>query len=137
MFFSTPQTGGKTADMTTVLTGIVNVAAQSGSLGLVKDHLQQNILRELNTWSQSLPDLHNRFCRTAKETQLVVQSIYETKATVIEGKSFSVVCGLPFPLLENLTDKCWARLLIGCQGPLTFHKSIRSRPHAATSPFVD
>jgi hypothetical protein len=99
MFFSTPRRGSKTGDLATVLTGIVNVAAESGSLGLAKYHLEQNILKELNTWPQSLRDLHDHFCRATLEAELIVKSVCETKATVIGGKSFGVVCDLPYPLL--------------------------------------
>jgi hypothetical protein len=99
MFFSTPHWDGKTADMDTVLTGIVNVAAYTGSLGPVKDHLQHNILKELDALSQSLRILHEEFRRVAMEADLIVNSVVEMKATVINGKSLGVVCDLPFSLL--------------------------------------
>jgi hypothetical protein len=85
--------------MDTVLTGIVNVAAYTGSLGPVKDHLQHNILKELDALSQSLRILHEEFRRVAMEADLIVNSVVEMKATVINGKSLGVVCDLPFSLL--------------------------------------
>jgi hypothetical protein len=65
MFLGTPHRGSQTADMATVLTGIVNVAARFGSLGLAKSPLQQSILKELKTGSQSLRELHDTFRKRA------------------------------------------------------------------------
>jgi hypothetical protein len=90
MFLGTPHRGSQTADMATVLTGVVNVAARFGSLALAKNPLQQNILNELKTGSQPLRELHDTFRRAASELQ--VKSFFETKDTVVKGKSLGIVC---------------------------------------------
>jgi hypothetical protein len=93
MFLGTPHRGSQTADVATVLAGVVNVAARFGSLGLAKNPLQQNILKELKTGSQSLRELHDTFRKRASRLQ--VKSFFETKDTVVGGKSLGVVCTLP------------------------------------------
>jgi hypothetical protein len=106
MFLGTPHRGSQTADVATVLTEVVNVAAKFGSLGLAKNPLQKNILKELKTGSQSLRELHDTFRRRASELQ--VKSFFETKDTVIGGKSLGIVCILPIlhhhSYFSNMTD---------------------------------
>jgi hypothetical protein len=97
MFLGTPHRGSQTADVATVLTEVVNVAAKFGSLGLAKNPLQKNILKELRTGSQSLRELHDTFRKRAPELQ--VKSFFETKDTVIGGKSLGIVC--IFPILHH------------------------------------
>ena len=104
MFLGTPHRGSETADVASVLTGVVNVAARIGSLGLAKNPLQQNILNGLKTGSISLRELHDKFRKRVSELQ--VKSLFETKDTVIGGKSLGIVCNSLF-LLWNQTDNCW------------------------------
>jgi hypothetical protein len=94
VFLGTPHRGSQTADVATVLTGIVNVAARFGSLGLAKNPLQQSILKELKTGSQALRELHDTFRKRASRLQ--VKSFFETRDTVIKGKSLGIVCIPPF-----------------------------------------
>ena len=104
MFLGTPHRGSETADVASVLTGVVNVAARVGSLGLAKNPLQQDILNELKTGSKSLGELHDTFRKRVSKLQ--VKSFFETKDTVIGGKSFGRVTNSPFASLWSQTDNC-------------------------------
>jgi hypothetical protein len=94
MFLGTPHRGSETADVASVLTGVVNVAARFGSLGMAKNPLQQGILNELKTGSKPLRELHDTFRKRVSNIQ--VKSFFETKDTVIKGKSLGVVCSSRF-----------------------------------------
>jgi hypothetical protein len=104
LFLGTPHRGSETADVASVLTGVVNAAARLGSLGLAKNPLQQNILNELRTGSKPLRELHDTFRKRVSEIQ--VKSFFETKDTVIRGKSLGVVCNSRFTSSWNQTDNC-------------------------------
>jgi hypothetical protein len=105
MFLGTPHRGSETADLASVLTGVVNVAARVGSLGLAKNPLQQDILNELKTGSKPLPELHDTFRKRVSKLQ--VKSFFETKDTVIGGKSLGRVITSPSASSWSQTDDCW------------------------------
>jgi hypothetical protein len=134
MFLGTPHRGSKTANEASVLTGVVNVAARFGSLGMAKNPLQQAILSELKTGSIPLRNLHDTFRKRVSGLQ--VKSFFETKDTVIRGKSLGIVCDSPFTSSWGYTDNSLARLWMRYPGPLIFHKMIRTPQSVATSPSV-
>jgi len=106
MFLGTPHRGSETADVASVLTGVVNVAARFGSLGMAKNPLQQEILKELRIGSKPLRELHDTFRKRVSGIQ--VKSFFETKDTVIKGKSLGVVCDSRLTSPWDQTDKFWA-----------------------------
>jgi len=93
IFLGTPHRGSSSADIASVVTGVVNVAARFGSLGLAQNPLQQEILKDLKTGSRTLSEIHDTFSKRA--SQLQVKSFYETNDTVIRGKALGLVSTLP------------------------------------------
>ena len=104
MFLGTPHRGSDSADLASVLTGVVNVAARVGSLGLAKNPLQQDILNELKTGSKPLGELHDTFRKRVSKLQ--VKSFFETRDTVIGVKSFGRVINPSFASPCSQTDNC-------------------------------
>jgi hypothetical protein len=94
MFLGTPHRGSSLTNMASVFTGVINVAARLGSLGLAKNPLQQDFLSQLRTGSQTLRELHDTFSKRVSGLQ--VKSFYETEDTVIGPKNFGIVRILPF-----------------------------------------
>lgn len=92
IFLGTPHTGSESANLGSVLVEIVNVASRLGSLGLARRPLQEGILKELKKDSQQLRERHETFVKRASNPNLLpITSFFETKETVVKGKSFGLV----------------------------------------------
>lgn len=105
MFLGTPHRGSQTADLGSVISDVVNVAAKLGSLGLAKKPLQVGILNELRVGSKALRELHETFVKRASHpSQLPICSFIETQDTVFAGKSLGIVSFRPIPRRLLFTD---------------------------------
>jgi hypothetical protein len=104
VFLGTPHRGSDKADLAMTLTNIVNVATRVTSLGLAKNPLQTQILTELRDGSQWLREQHDTFRKRAHRLQ--IKSFFETKDTVIAGKSFGVVSAR-MSFYDTAVCLCW------------------------------